>query len=179
MSKKVDSYLLSRNFARAAQTFGTIKAGEEELYHPLLSSIESNLLRVYRTHPTRLNNHDMLDALHLCSLQINGYIHGITYDFGKYLNANTAPLLNALLMAIDPYTRPEIYAAAEQLYDLDTSDGKSNYFEIPVKCLLRIGKSVEFWTANRDRHGYFTMLEEYIGALVQGEEMDFAVIMKS
>lgn len=46
-----------------------------------------------------------------------------------------------------------------------TDVGKNNLkelFTFPIKCLLKIYDSIEFWIKNKGKEGYFRMLEEYV-----------------
>lgn len=178
MKKYVDYYKLERISSRMAKEFGTIPKGDEELYSFMLQPMEGNLLKLHRIAPVRNGRH-AIDAIHMCLLKIDGYINGIEYDFGRYITGENRAFLEGLLASFNPFTNQKIFDVANKIYDLNTSNDLKIFFETPVKCLLRIEKSIELWTKELGANGYFKFIEDQIGYLVEKDEkMDYAMLLK-
>lgn len=179
MKKHVDHYKLEKISSRMAKEFVTIKRGDEELYSFMLHPMEGNLLKLHRKDPAR-NGRRAIEAIRMCLLKIDGYINGIDYDFSRFITDENKPLLEGLLMSFDPFTNGEVSGVASRTYDLNSSEGLRSYFETPVKCLLRIEKSIELWTGELGANGYFNFIEDQIGHLVEKDEkMNYTVELKN
>ncbi|WP_051534212.1 hypothetical protein [Desulfitibacter alkalitolerans] len=179
MKKHVDYYKLERISSRMAKEFGTIPKGDEEEYSFLLYPMEGNLLKLHRKDSLRNGRH-AIDAIHMCLLKIDGYINGIEYDYDRFVTDENKAFLEGLLASFDPFTNQEIFTIANKTYDLNTSGDLKKYFETPVKCLLRIEKSIELWTKEFGVNGYFKFIEEQMGHLVKKDEkMNYALMLKS
>jgi hypothetical protein len=115
----------------------------------------------------------------MCLLRIDGYINGIEYDFGRFATDENQALLGGLLASFDPFTNQEIFDVANKTYDLNSTDSLKKLFETPVKCLLRIQKSIELWTGEFGTNGYFDFIEEQIGHLVENDDkMDYTIMLE-
>jgi hypothetical protein len=162
-----------------SKDFGTIKRGDEESYGSMLMPMEGNLLKLHRKDPTR-NGRRAIEAIHICLIKVDGYINGIEYDFGKFITDENKPLIEGLLMSFDPYTNQEIFSATNQIYDLNSSEGLRDYFATPVKCLLKIEKSIEMWSEKLGANGYFNFLEDQIGKIIERDDkMDYTIELKN
>lgn len=178
MKKYVDYYKLERISSRMAKEFGTIPKGDEELYSFMLHPMEGNLLKLHRKAPVRNGRH-AIEAIHMCLLKIDGYINRIEYDFGRFITDENRAFLEGLLASFDPFTNQEIFDVANKTYDLNTSDDLKKFFETPVKCLLRIEKSIELWTGEFGANGYFKFIEDQMGHLVEKDEkMNYTMMLK-
>ncbi len=170
---------LERISSRMAKEFGTIPKGDEELYSFMLHPMEGNLLKLHRKAPVRNGRH-AIEAIHMCLLKIDGYINGIEYDFGRFITDENRAFLEGLLASFDPFTNQEIFDVANKTYDLNTSDDLRKFFETPVKCLLRIEKSIKLWTKELGANGYFKFIEDQMGHLVEKDEkMNYTMMLKS
>lgn len=179
MKKYVDNYKLERISSRMAEEFGTIKKGDEELYSFMLHPMEGNLLKLHRKDPTR-NGRRAIESIHMSLLKIDGYINGINYDFSRFITNENKAFLEGLQMSFDPFTNNEVSDIASRVYDLNSSEGLKKFFATPVKCLLRIEKSIELWTGKLGINGYFKFLEDQIGHFVEKDEkMDYAIEVKN
>lgn len=145
----------------------------------MLHPMEGNLLKLHRKDPTR-NGRRAIEAIRMCLLKIDGYINGIEYDFSRFITDENKAFLEGLLMSFDPFTNHEVSGIASRTYDLNSSEGLKRYFATPVKCLLRIEKSIELWTGELGNNGYFNFLEDQIGHLVdKDEKMDYTIELKN
>ena len=86
-------------------------------------------------------------------------------------------LVQALLMAFDPFTNSEIRTALEEAsVDLGSMEALKELYGEPVRCLLKIKDSVELWSRERGADGYFRFIENTIGTAVERDQkMNFAV----
>jgi hypothetical protein len=179
LKKHVDQYKLDRISSRMAKEFGTIKRGDEELYTFMLHPMEGNLLKLHRQVSSR-NGRRVIEAIRMCLLKVDGYINGVEYDFGQFITDENRAFMEGLLASFDPFTNQEISNIAERTYDLNSSDDLKKYFETPVKCLLRIEKSVELWTEELGVNGFFVFIEDQIGQLVEKDEkMNYTIMIKN
>jgi hypothetical protein len=179
LKKQVDQYKLEKISSRMSKDFGTIKKGDEESYGFMLQPMEGNLLKLHRKDPAG-NGRRAIEAIHICLMKIDGYINGIEYDFGKFITDENKALTEGLLMSFDPFTNQEIFSAVSQIYDLKSSEGLREYFTTPVKCLLRIEKSIEMWSGERGVNGYFDFMEEHIGTIIENDDkMDYTIELKN
>ena len=173
----VNSSTFDRIPARMAKEFGTIARGDEDNYAFALFPMESNLLKANRI--SRINNgRRAIEAIHICLLTISGYLNQKTYDLSAYITEQNEPYVDALLMSFDPTKNDTIKSITESEYDLSSLEGLHKYYRTPVMCLLRIGKSVEFWMRDRGVTGYFDFLESQIGSMVTSDDkMEFTVAL--
>ena len=159
-----------------ARTFGKVKKGKEEDFALELASIESNLLKTYRMNKIH-NGRRASEAIKICLFIIDGYINGCEYDLSKYKTPENEPLVEAVLMAFDPFSNEAISEALGNEYDWHSLEVLREYFTHPIQCLLRIEESIELWTKRNGPDGYFNFTEEFMGHMVpDNEKMDFAVM---
>lgn len=174
MEKKIKRYDFDRISGRMAQKYGSIKKGEEEEHSISLFCMESNLLKLHREEEKR-DGRRAVEAIHICLLTIDGYLREINYDLSAFLSEENQALAHGLLMSFDPFTNPEIREGLEDR-DLDSGEAMEAYYEEPVKCLLRLEKSIELWTKARGNNGYFQYIEDLMGDTVKKDtKMEFAV----
>ncbi|MDO8548822.1 MAG: hypothetical protein Q7S39_01545 [Ignavibacteria bacterium] len=175
MIKYVDYYKLERISSRMAKEFGTIPKGYEEQYRVLLDPMEGNLLKLHRKNPD-MNGRYATEAIKMCLLKVDGYIRGVDYDFSRFVNDENQAFLNGLLASFDPFTNREIYDIVNKSNELEKTEGLKGYFKLPIKCLLRIEKSIDLWTEQYGNNGYFEFIEDQIGHLFDNtDKMNFAV----
>ncbi|MEL7566329.1 MAG: hypothetical protein AAGU27_15800 [Dehalobacterium sp.] len=161
----VDAYKLEEISSRMAKEFGTIPKGEEELHVFTLHAMEGNLLKLHRQDPNRNGRH-ALEAIQISLLTVDGYLRKIEYEYDRFAGAENQAFLHGLLMSFDPYTNQEI---EEIVVESDPNFDTKEYFKLPVKCLLRIEKSVQLWTREWGRNGYFEFFEKQMGHTVESD----------
>ena len=77
-----------------------------------------------------------------------------------------------------PFTNPGVEEIVSEKYDLSSPDDLRKYFTTPVKCLFKIGKSIDFWTNEYGPSGYFNFIDGQFGAQIKNDlNMDFGVEM--
>ncbi|MFT8321784.1 MAG: hypothetical protein ABF649_12830 [Bacillus sp. (in: firmicutes)] len=169
----VDTYKLDRISTRMAKDFGTISKGQEEHYAYPLSVMEGNMLKLHREESNR-SGRKALTAIQMSLLTVDGYIKQVEYDFSSHATPENQALLHGLLMSFDPFTNREIHEVVME--DGNFFDAKK-YFEIPIKCLLRIEKSIIQWTKQFGPNGYFIFIENHMGQMIKQDDiMNFAIL---
>ena len=178
MRKQINLYTFERISQNMAKRFGTIKKGGEDDYSYLLLSMESNLLKANRK--LRVNNGKRaIEAIHVCLLKVDGYLNQIEYDLDEHITDDNKFFVDALLMSFDPFTNDEVFPIVEQQYQVDSPADLQEYFKIPVMCLLRVEKSIEFWTKELGTNGYFSFFEGQMGKhVLKDDKMTFSVLKR-
>ncbi len=175
MKKKINRYNFDRISSRMSQKFGTIKKGDEEDHALLLFPMESNMLKLHRENEKR-DSRRAIEAIHICLLAIDGYLTDTEYDLGTLLSEENEALAKGLLMSFDPFTNEEVREVLGENYDLDSKEDLESYFQEPVKCLLRLEKSIVTWSKARGNDGYFNYVEDLMGDSIKRDlEMNYSV----
>lgn len=167
-------YQFEKIYSQMEKEFGKIKKGNEEEYSMLLFPLESNVLKVHRAHPDS-NSRRLREAIALALFDIKSHYTKENYDIGKFRNEDNEKLEKALLMAFDPFTNEEVKEVMGNQMD---ETQLREYYSIPVMCLLRIKDSVDTWEKRSGANGYFLFIEQYMGAEVNGDEMDFSIAVQ-
>jgi len=173
--KTIDNYYTFEKIAsNMSKKFGKIKVGDEEEFTTFMFPIESNLIKVSRKTGNN-NGRRAVEALRISLFTINGYLNGWEYDFGEYLTNENQDFVRAVLMAIDPFTNEELYKLLKQEYDLGSPEGMLDYFAIPIKCIVRVEDSVQYWMEKNGPRGYFEFMEHHTkSALYDDFKLNFA-----
>lgn len=176
MTKKINRYNFDRISSRMSQKFGTIKRGDEEDHALLLFPMESNMLKLHRENEKR-DSRRAIEAIHICLLTIDGYLTDTEYDFGNLMSEENEALAKGLLMSFDPFTNDEVREVLGETRDLDSKEELESYFQEPVKCLLRLEKSIETWSKARGNDGYFNYIEDLMGDTIKRDlKMNYSVM---
>jgi hypothetical protein len=177
MKKQIDAYNFEKISSRMTKTFGVIERYLEDKYAKILFLIESNLLKTHRKNGIN-SGKSVIEAIHICLFTIDGYLNQTEYDFDPYISDANKPFLTALLMSFDPFANKYLKKIVEEQCDIHSKEGLRDYFVAPVKCLLRIEKTVMLWTKKQGDGGYFTFLENQIGESVADDDIMNCVIVK-
>ena len=167
-------YMFEKISSNMAKSFGTIKIGQEEEYTMIMMPLEVNLIKMGKK--TGINNgRRAIEAIKISLFTIDGYLNGWKYDFGEYLTPENQNFVEAVLMAVDPFTNGELYELLKEEYDLDSHEDLREYFAIPIKCILRVENSIQYWTTKQGASGYFEFMESHMKrTLPKDFKMDFA-----
>lgn len=131
------------------------------------------MLKLHRKDPNRTGRQALV-ATRMALLTIDGYIKQVEYDFSHHATTENQAFLHGFLMSFDPFTNKEIHEVLME--DASTFDPKK-YFVIPIKCLLRIEKSIELWTKKFRSNGYFNFIENHMGHLIEyDDKMNFFIM---
>jgi len=171
--KKMNQYQFEQITRQMERQYGKMRKGEEEYYTMLLFPMESNLLKIWRKYPDS-NSRRLGEAILLVLYAIKNNTDAEKADTGKFETTANVRLRDALLAAFDPFSNEEI----REVVDIDIEDKEKlkEYYQIPVKCILRIKDSVEHWGNERGSNGYFEFLEEWIGRDVPNDDkMNYSV----
>lgn len=170
--KSMQPYQFEKIYAEMEKEYGKIRKGEEESYAMMLFPMEGNVLKVHRAHP-KSNSRRLREAIGLVLFDIKEHVTGESADTERFRNEDNGRLEKALLMSFDPFTNEDVLEVlgqmdAEQLHE---------YYKEPVVCLLRIKDSVDTWEKRGGSDGYFTFIEQYMGAKINDDKMNFSVMM--
>jgi len=175
MKEVVKYHAFERIPSQMARIFGTIPKGREDDYNMILFPMESNLVKMNRIHGIN-NGRRAMEAILACLFIVDGYLNKKEYDLSNFISAENEAYINGLLMSFDPFTNEEIKSALESDYDLSSPKDLADYFCVPVRCLLRIAKSIDLWTKEFGVNGYFDFLEGQLGATIErNDKMDFTI----
>lgn len=179
MTINVNQYQYDKICDQMKNEFGSVKKGEEERFAMLLFTMESNLLKTYRLHASS-NSRRLSEAIPLTLFQIKSYLTGNDYNLDKFQSTDNERLVHALLMAFDPFTNEEIEDVLNQMQEIDLTD-KSHlhlYFQVSIRCMLRIKESVDTWEKRMGSNGYFIFAEDFIGSKIhQDDEMKYTICL--
>jgi hypothetical protein len=155
-TEKINSYKFHHIPSEMKKEFGSIRKGTEKEYLNELLPIEQAILKFHmQSKHGGINDLRVMEAIKICLLRIRGYLAGVRYDCGKLAEPESVELADHLAKTFDPFLVQEIRDIATQHYDIDSIEGLRRFFEIPVRCLLRILDSVE----DRSRMGARGYLE--------------------
>lgn len=175
----MNQYQFESILRKMERTYGHMLKGEEEQYNLLLFPMESNLLKVHRAHPES-NSRRLKEAILLALHYVDGRIRREEADLAKFESEENGRLKVALLMSFDPFTNEEVKEALSLREDADLSDFAflQRYYDIPVRCMMRILESVEHWEKLNGSDGYFVFTENYMGAQIpRDDKMNFSVLV--
>ena len=171
-------YQFERIFSQMEKEFGKIKTGLEEHHAMMLLPLEGNALKVHRQYPSS-NSRSLSEAIALVLFGIKERYTGQIFNTDSFRNEHNNRLEIALLMAFDPFTNEEIkeLITSQINIDLTNLDELRDYYVEPIQCLLRIKDSIDNWLKHNGSNGYFDFIEQFMGSKIQGEEMQFSVLI--
>lgn len=156
---------------------GRIPKGGEEPYTMLFFTMEGNALKMHRRH-FNTSDYDMIQAILMAMHMVNGRIRGEMPDLSRFETPENVILRDALLMAFDPFTNPEIQPVLESVdVKLDDAESLKAFYHSPIMVLIRLLESVKTWNERGGTMGYFTFIESSIGSHVPYDtKLDFTIM---
>jgi hypothetical protein len=172
----INKYNFEKNLSRMKSDFGSIQRGQEDEYTFELFTMEETLLKFHKKNPNINGNH-ALNAIRICLLKANGYLNDITFEYSSLVDPVTLELGNRLAQTFIPFENKNMLAVIEKTFDIQSKEGLGDFFSTPIKCLIRIASSVEFWEKQRGTGGYFKFLYEQIAPTInfEDDEVNFFV----
>ncbi len=151
---KLKEYDLKRVIARARKEYGYINRGDEDLYYPQLGYMEHKIYDVYEE--IQITDRKLQLALIISIYDLKSIVDDKEYDYIDIVDDKVIKYAKKLQMLFNPYLNKDIY--------INKSMCKSNkdLFILPIKCMLRIYDSIDFWRERYGVGGYFKMLEEMV-----------------
>lgn len=170
-------YQFEKIFSQMEKEFGKVKSGQEEYHAMMLMSLESNVLKVHRKYPSS-NSRRLREAIALVLFDVKERCTGQSIDTDSFRDDDNQRLEKALLMAFDPFTNEEIkeFITSQTTIDISNPDQLHSLYIEPVSCLLRIKESIDIWIKENGMDGYFNFIEQFMGAKINGDEMEFCVL---
>ena len=107
------------------------------------------------------NGRRALEAVTLVLHTVEGYLTGKPADVASFENPKNVELRDALLYAFDPFANDEFREIISQEMGKDLTDKSflEDYYRDPVLCIMRIRDSIDLWTKEMGRDGYFGFIE--------------------
>lgn len=151
---KLKEYDLKRVISRARKEYGYIERGTEEDYNPQLDYMEHKIYEVHEKIP--ISDRSLQVALIVAIYDLKSIVDDKKYDYTDIVDKDIIEFSKDLQMLFNPYINKEIY--------INKNSCKSNkeLFVLPIKCLLRIYDSIDFWHDRYGMNGYYKMLEEFV-----------------
>lgn len=153
---------MTRVISRAKKEFGVITRGTEEEYNPGLDYLEHEIYRIYTEIP--ITDYELREVIEMIIYDVKGIIDQIDYDYGKIRSEDQKKFAQTLELLFNPFLNKEIPI---HNLDLEKKEDLKELFTLPIKCLLRIYDSIEFWNHNGGKNGYYRMLEEMVLPVIQ------------
>lgn len=174
----MQQYQFERIYSFMEKEFGRIKSGQEQQHERMLFPMESNLLKVYRSFPSS-NSRRLKEAIALALFDIRSKYTGEEFVVDKFRNEENKRLEQALLMTFDPFTNEKIKEAIALELKLNLTDATQlhDFYTEAVLCMLRIKESIDTWEKRMGSNGYFQVLENMIGSVISGNEMQSAIVI--
>lgn len=171
----MERYQFEKIYTQMEKEYGKIRKGQEEAHSMLLFALEGNALKTYRENKGS-NSRRLREAIALALYDIKSRCDGAEYNTGAFRDEDNSRLEKALLMAFDPFTNEEIQEIIGQAAE---PEQLQEYYKEPVMCLLRIKESIDIWEKQAGSNGYFNFLEGYMGHMIKGDKMTYAILEQS
>lgn len=165
--KVLSNYDMSRVISRARKEFGFIERGTEELYNPQLDYLEHEIYNIYEE--IEISDRELKEVIEMIIYDLKGIIENKVYDYTDIRNDSQIEFSKRLQMLFNPILNEEINIKDEYKKDF------KEIFTFPIKCLLRIYDSIEFWNKHSGRNGYYHMLEDMVLPVVRIGNHPFAL----
>ena len=156
-------YQFEKIVSRMKKQYGSVPARQENAYQPMLYAMEANLVMTYTTYPS-CNGRRVMEAISLALFHIEGFLSGKPQDTSAFENEDNLRLKHALLMAFDPYTNKtvDMDLLKQGGWDLETEEDRELFYHIPIRCLVKINGSAEFWLKDSGPEAYFTFVSDFL-----------------
>lgn len=155
MEKKIlSNYDMSRIISRAKKEFGIIVRGTEEDYNPQLDYIEHAIYDIYTE--ISITDNELQEVIEMIIYDLKSLIDNKIYDYANIRNERQIRFAKNLELLFNPFINNDIKL------NKDFDNNLKDLFTFPIKCLLRIYDSIEFWNKRYGKNGYYKMLEEMV-----------------
>ena len=170
-TKKLNEYDMKRIISRAKKEFGIIVRGTEDNYNPQLDNLEHVIYFTYYKNP--ITDLELKMVIEIIIYDLKSIIDNINYDYKDIRDKK----LIKFSKEIQKYFNPKINRSIKL-----TDEANNNLKEVlsfPIKCLLRIYDSIDFWHNRYGSNGYFRMLEEYVLPIISIGKYPFILEYKN
>lgn len=159
IKKELRSYDLKRIISRAKKEYGIIPKGTEDDYNPQLDYIEHFIYKIYESIP--ITDTSLRTVIEIVLYDVKTVVEKTEYDYSKIVTKEEISFAQSLRTIFDPMCNENIKNLLKNV-DLNKTEDLKKLYEFPVKCLLRIYDSIEFWNKFYGKNGYYRMLEEMV-----------------
>ena len=152
--KVLKEYDMKRVISRAKKEFGTIIRGHEEEYNPQLNNLEHAIYKTYKKIP--ISDRELQQCIEMIIYDLKSIIDNKEYDYKGIVDKKLIDFSKELEKYFNPLINKDIKIDEDSYKDI------KEIFILPIKCLLRIYDSIDFWNKCYGNNGYYKMLEEYV-----------------
>lgn len=157
-TKKLIEYDMKRVIARAKKEFGIIVRGTEEDYNPQLDNLEHIIYFNYNKNS--ISEYELKMIIETIIYDLKSIIDNIKYDYSDIRDKKLIKFSKAIQKYFNLKLNKDIKLTVE------ANNNLKEVFTFPIKCLLRIYDSIDFWHNKYGTNGYFKMLEEYVSPVL-------------
>lgn len=167
-------YQFDKIYSVMENEFGKIYKGGERPFEKSLFILEGNLLKTHRKYPSS-DSRRLREAIALTLFTIKENCSDEKFNTDNFRNDDNERLEQVLLKSFDPFSNTLIWDICVNQCGLKFTNKELlwEYYYEPVICILRIKESVDMWEKNMGPNGYFNFLEDVIGDIVSGDELDY------
>ena len=169
-TKKLIEYDMKRVIARAKKEFGIIVRGTEEDYNPQLNNLEHVIYFTYYENP--ISEYELKMIIEMIIYDLKSIIDNIKYDYNDIRDKKLIKFSKAIQKYFNPKLNKDIKLTDE------ANNNLKEVFTFPIKCLLRIYDSIDFWHNKYGTNGYFRMLEKYVLPMISIGEYPYILEYK-
>ena len=102
------------------------------------------------------NDLELKMVIEMIIYDLKSFIDNIDYNYQNIQDKKLIRFSKTLQKWFNSYVNKDITLTEEGYNNL------KDVFTLPIKCLLRIYDSIEFWHDRYGNNGYYRMLEEYV-----------------
>ena len=103
-----------------------------------------------------ISDRELQQVIEMVIYDVKSIVENKLYDYTDIRSDKLILFSKRLELLFNPYINSEII-----IKDLDNID-KKDLFTLPIKCLLRIYDSIDFWHNTYGINGYYRMIEEMV-----------------
>ena len=163
-SIEINGYKFDKIVLKMQKKFGTITEREEDKFNYELCTLEIHILQQHME--KQLKDRQVIEALKLVLFKVEGYINDEKYEFEQLIDRESMELAEIIAKLFIPFEDKILEAELIKIYDLCSEADLVKLFELPVKCILKIVKSVERWSKWNGSNGYLIFINDQFGTLL-------------
>ena len=152
--KVLKEYDMKRVISRAKKEFGIIIRGHEEEYNPQLNNLEHVIYKTYKK--ITISDRELQQCIEMIIYDLKSIIDNIDYNYKDIRDKKLIDFSKELEKYFNPLINKDIKIDEDSYKDI------KEIFILPIKCLLRIYDSIDFWNKRYGNNGYYKMLKEYV-----------------
>lgn len=161
---EINNYKFDKIVSTLQKKVGNLTENEENRYNYELCTLEMHILQQHME--KELMDRQVMEALKLVLFKVEGYLNNVEYEFEQLLDIESVELAEVIARLFIPFEEEILKVELSKKYDLNNKVCLSELFELPVKCILKIMKSVESWRKWSGSNGYLNFIKEQLNQLI-------------